>query len=321
METRLTLKPGQKGTKRLVARYGDQLVRVRYRYDPERNMRYTTVELIVDRIAWTPSKIFDRLDQSDLVRVKVFYREAARTKVWNTGGRWLKERKLWELPRARSARWASTTASWETSGGKREARLDAQDIYPQMPRDIQRRMPACTFGCLYANVVFFDRCILLVRRSAPQVRMSSTLGNGNSCGAARVGSVGLVTSRSCNGTARGSNWKAPHHRGIKPSALRSAIAEASMNVALSSACEVGSDHAAPRCASLRLAPGIRYAERVWSMQAFGLVGRMSHRSTEHRRPNPPFNRSANGVAVGTRRALRAGARLMASRLGLSRLWR
>jgi hypothetical protein len=36
METRLTLKPGQKGTKRLVARYGDQLVRVRYRYDPER---------------------------------------------------------------------------------------------------------------------------------------------------------------------------------------------------------------------------------------------------------------------------------------------
>ena len=30
-------------------------------------------------------------------------------------------------------------------------------------------------------------------------------------------------------------------------------------------------------------------------------------------PNQPFNRSANGIAVGTRRALRAGARLMASR--------
>ena len=35
-------------------------------------------------------------------------------------------------------------------------------------------------------------------------------------------------------------------------------------------------------------------------------------------PNPPFNRSANGVAVGTRRASRAGARLMASRWALCR---
>jgi hypothetical protein len=49
------------------------------------------------------------------------------------------------------------------------------------------------------------------------------------------------------------------------------------------------------------------------MQASGPVGRMSFRSTLHCRPNPPFNRSANGVAVGARRALRAGARLMASR--------
>jgi hypothetical protein len=96
METRLTLKPGQKGTKRFVARYGDQLVRVRYRYDPERNVRYTAVELIVDQVAWAPErKSPGTLDQMDLVRVKVYYREAEmRAQVWSAGGRWLKERKL-----------------------------------------------------------------------------------------------------------------------------------------------------------------------------------------------------------------------------------
>src|SRR5262245_26786565 len=44
---RLHLKPGQKGTKTLVARYGDRLICVRYRYDARRHMRFTTVELIV----------------------------------------------------------------------------------------------------------------------------------------------------------------------------------------------------------------------------------------------------------------------------------
>jgi hypothetical protein len=33
MRTRLHLKPGQKGTKQLLAQYGDRLVCVRYRYD------------------------------------------------------------------------------------------------------------------------------------------------------------------------------------------------------------------------------------------------------------------------------------------------
>jgi hypothetical protein len=33
METRLSLAPGQNGTKKLLARYGERLVCVRYRYD------------------------------------------------------------------------------------------------------------------------------------------------------------------------------------------------------------------------------------------------------------------------------------------------
>jgi hypothetical protein len=59
-----------------------------------------------------------------------------------------------------------------------------------------------------------------------------------------------------------------------------------MNLAVSGACDVASDHAAPRWAPLCLALGIRYAERVWSMQMFGLVGHMERRSALHHRPNP-----------------------------------
>ena len=54
MDTKLTLKPGQRGTKKLVKEYGDRLVCVRYRYDGENNMRYKTVELIVDTTKWSP---------------------------------------------------------------------------------------------------------------------------------------------------------------------------------------------------------------------------------------------------------------------------
>ena len=52
MEIRLTLKPGQKGTKKLVAEYGERLVCVRYRYDEARRKRFKTVELIVEEQEW-----------------------------------------------------------------------------------------------------------------------------------------------------------------------------------------------------------------------------------------------------------------------------
>jgi hypothetical protein len=81
-----------------------------------------------------------------------------------------------------------------------------------------------------------------------------------------------------------------HHRGVKPNALRYAAAT-SMSRALVGTCDVASDSAAPRCAPLRSAPGQRYATCAWSMQAFGVVGRVSHRSPLHHRPNPVFNRT------------------------------
>jgi hypothetical protein len=56
MRTRLHLKPGQRGTKRLSEQYGEQLVCVRYRYDDATQKRYKTVELIVDVAEWSPAK-------------------------------------------------------------------------------------------------------------------------------------------------------------------------------------------------------------------------------------------------------------------------
>ncbi len=56
METRLSLAPGQNGTKKLLATYGERLLRVRYRYDAARGVRHKTVELIVETTPWNPRR-------------------------------------------------------------------------------------------------------------------------------------------------------------------------------------------------------------------------------------------------------------------------
>ncbi|MCP3997046.1 MAG: hypothetical protein GY722_18580 [bacterium] len=44
-----TLKPGQKGTKGMLKRYGPSLLNVRYRYDEARREHVKTVEIVVQR--------------------------------------------------------------------------------------------------------------------------------------------------------------------------------------------------------------------------------------------------------------------------------
>ncbi len=44
MKTRTKLKPGQNGTKKYAAQYGDALVCVRYRYDEQKRKQYQAVE-------------------------------------------------------------------------------------------------------------------------------------------------------------------------------------------------------------------------------------------------------------------------------------
>ncbi len=54
MKTKLNIKRGERGTKKLSDKYGDRLVCVRYRYDPVRMKRYKTVELIEEETEWKP---------------------------------------------------------------------------------------------------------------------------------------------------------------------------------------------------------------------------------------------------------------------------
>jgi argonaute-like protein implicated in RNA metabolism and viral defense len=102
MQTRLKLLPGQRGTKKLTQKYGDQLVCVRYRYDTERNRRYKTVELIVDEIPWianSGTKYKGPARSDKVVFVRVGYGERGiRNRVKEAGGKWNSAEKVWSLP-------------------------------------------------------------------------------------------------------------------------------------------------------------------------------------------------------------------------------
>ena len=68
------LKPGQKGTRKLVEKYGASLLCVRYRYDEIRGVRLKTVEIIVEEKA---GKLPLRYRDEDTVSVIVAYTEKA----------------------------------------------------------------------------------------------------------------------------------------------------------------------------------------------------------------------------------------------------
>jgi hypothetical protein len=93
----LTLKPGQKGTKKLLRRYGDKLVCVRYRYDEQKRKRYKTVELVVEEVDWEPRKVpVSPLDGVVYVKINWGERDMG-IKVKRAGGVWNPERQVWEL--------------------------------------------------------------------------------------------------------------------------------------------------------------------------------------------------------------------------------
>ena len=93
---RLRLKPGQKGTKGLLAQYGDRLICVRYRYDALLKKRFKTVELLVAERDWEPSTPPVASDQIVGLRV-AFSETAVRDRVKQAGGTWNPARKVWEL--------------------------------------------------------------------------------------------------------------------------------------------------------------------------------------------------------------------------------
>ena len=93
---RLHLKPGQKGTKQLLAQYGDRLICVRYRYDAQRRKRFKTVELLVAERDWQPPR--PRFAHDQIVGLRVAFADVAvRDRVKQAGGIWNPERRVWQL--------------------------------------------------------------------------------------------------------------------------------------------------------------------------------------------------------------------------------
>ena len=89
------LKPGQDGTKRLVEKYGDKLLCVRYRYDELRGVKLKTVELIVDEKPLQSPRFRD----DDMVPVSVAFEETElRELLKKMRARWEPQIKMWFAP-------------------------------------------------------------------------------------------------------------------------------------------------------------------------------------------------------------------------------
>jgi len=96
MRTRQILKPGQRGTRRLLAEYGERLLCVRYREDRQRKKRYKTVELIVEQVDWEPPELPFKAETIVGVRVAWGEKELANL-VKRAGGKWNRDLRVWEL--------------------------------------------------------------------------------------------------------------------------------------------------------------------------------------------------------------------------------
>ncbi|WP_428312341.1 hypothetical protein [Hydrocarboniphaga sp.] len=97
MKTRLTLRPGDNGTKKLLAKYGERLLAVRYRYDPDSHRRFKTVELVEEELPWDPGPPAT-MKASQAVLVRIDYAETElRQQAKAAGALWQQQRKLWQM--------------------------------------------------------------------------------------------------------------------------------------------------------------------------------------------------------------------------------
>ncbi len=95
--TRLSLRPGQRGTKKLHKEYGDRLICVRYRYDESRSRRLKTIELVVEEAPWWPEARSP--EGKEVVDVQVQWQETElRDALKDAGGRWNPKKRAWQGP-------------------------------------------------------------------------------------------------------------------------------------------------------------------------------------------------------------------------------
>ena len=98
METRATPRSGQEGTRKLVERFGERLVCVRYLYDAGAGRRYKSVELIVSSAPWRPRQRNPSRRDDEIVAVRIAYHETdLRERAKRLGALWRPAQKLWEI--------------------------------------------------------------------------------------------------------------------------------------------------------------------------------------------------------------------------------
>ena len=97
MKVSKKLKPGQPGTKKWIEKFGENLVCVRYRDDKNNGRKLITVEIIVEQNAWEIKT--HRIPRNKLLYVRVDFNETyLRKLIKSAGGKWNREKQLWELP-------------------------------------------------------------------------------------------------------------------------------------------------------------------------------------------------------------------------------
>jgi hypothetical protein len=108
MHVRTVRRPGEPGTRRLLEKYGDRLVCTRYRYDPAKQRRYETVELVIAEELWIPppdirangvAPIAPERRYTPRVPVRINYHEKdLQRQIKAIGGTWEPTKKLWYAP-------------------------------------------------------------------------------------------------------------------------------------------------------------------------------------------------------------------------------
>lgn len=98
MRILLTRRAGSPGTKKLLSRYGSDLICVRYRYDAAMHERVKTIELIVERVPWRGRGRRTAATLSVPVCVRLRERETLlRRAILLAGGRWDEASDLWHV--------------------------------------------------------------------------------------------------------------------------------------------------------------------------------------------------------------------------------
>lgn len=97
MKIKRIVRPGQPGTKKLVERYGDNLICVRYRYDAESKRTFKTIELVIESQPWQPNP--EKIPMNKMVDLHIAVDEAElRNHVKKAGGKWNPQKQVWHLP-------------------------------------------------------------------------------------------------------------------------------------------------------------------------------------------------------------------------------